>query len=94
MKSIKAAYPNARLTLIQPSPYDDVTRVRLFPGDYNAVLVKYGEFIKDLAQKENALVADLNTSVVAELKKADTADTTAAQRLIPDRIIPGQPCTC
>jgi lysophospholipase L1-like esterase len=89
VKSIKAAFPNARLTLIQPSPYDDVTRPALFPGGYNAVLVKYGEFLKELAQKENTGLADLNTSVVAELTRANTADSTGAQRLIQDRVHPG-----
>src|SRR5688572_27024292 len=74
VKSIKAAYPNARLTLIQPSPYDDVTRPALFPGGYNAVLIKFGEFLKELAAKENVGLADLNTSVVSELTRANTAD--------------------
>jgi lysophospholipase L1-like esterase len=89
VKSIKAAFPNARLTLIQPSPYDDVTRPAMFPGGYNAVLVKFGDFIKDLAEKEHATVADLNSPVVAELTRANTADGTAAQRLIQDRVHPG-----
>jgi phospholipase/lecithinase/hemolysin len=53
------------------------------------VLVKYGEFLKELAQKENTGLADLNTSVVAELTSANTADSTGAQRLIQDRVHPG-----
>jgi lysophospholipase L1-like esterase len=89
VKALKTTLPNARITLIQPSPYDDVTRPPTFAGGYNAVLVKYGESIKDLAQKENVGVADLNTSVVAELTKAKEADATGAERLIPDRVHPG-----
>jgi hypothetical protein len=52
--------------------------------------------VKELAQKENLQVADLNTSVVAALEKAKALDTsppnngvTLAQRLIPDRVHPG-----
>jgi lysophospholipase L1-like esterase len=89
VKSIKTAFPQARLTLIQPSPYDDVTRAPGFPGGYNAVLVRYGQFLKELAQQQNASVADLNTPVVAELKRANEIDPAGAQKLIPDRVHPG-----
>src|SRR5207249_1257981 len=42
--SVKQHFPNIRLTLIQPSPYDDVTRPPFFEGGYNQLLVRYGEF--------------------------------------------------
>lgn len=91
--TMKKSVEGLRMTLIQPSPYDDVTR----PGfGYNAVLVRYGQFVKELAQKEGLQVADLNTSVVAALEKAKALDTappsnnlTLAQRLIQDRVHPG-----
>ena len=89
VKSVKTALPEARLTLIQPSPYDDVTRPPGFPGGYNAVLVRYGQFLKELAEKEHASIADLNTSVVEELKRANEIDAAGAQKLIPDRVHPG-----
>jgi lysophospholipase L1-like esterase len=89
VESIKAAFPQARLTLIEPSPYDDVTRPPGFEGGYNAVLVRYGQFLKELAAKEHVDVADLNTSVVAGLKRANEIDAAGAQKLIPDRVHPG-----
>jgi lysophospholipase L1-like esterase len=89
VKSIKTAFPQARLTLIQPSPYDDVTRPPGFEGGYNAVLVRYGQFLKELADQEHANVADLNTSVVDSLKRANQIDPAGAQKLIPDRVHPG-----
>jgi lysophospholipase L1-like esterase len=89
VKSTKAAFPNVRLTLIQPSPYDDVTRPPTFDGGYNAVLVRYGQFLKELGQKENAGVADMNTPVVEDLTRANTLDAAGAQKLIPDRVHPG-----
>ena len=89
VQTLRAALPTVRMTLIQPSPYDDVTRAPGFEGGYNAVLVRYGEFIKDLAQREELAVADLNTSVVAALKKANETDPSLAQKIIPDRVHPG-----
>jgi lysophospholipase L1-like esterase len=88
---IKAALPNVRMTLIQPSPYDDVTRAPGFEGGYNAVLVRYSQYIKELAQRFALDVADLNTQVVAALVKAKAADEANAQKIVPDRIHPGAP---
>ena len=62
--SVKSHVPGIRITLIQPSPFDDVTRKPGFKGRYNAVLVRYGEFVKDLAKKNGLDVADLNTYIV------------------------------
>jgi len=89
LDSVKSALPDIRLTLIQPSPYDDVTRPAGFEGGYNAVLERYGEFVKDLAHKQACDVADLNTSVVAVLEKAKATDAENAKRIIADRVHPG-----
>jgi len=89
VQQLKSDLPGLRLTLIQPSPYDDVTRPPTFEGGYNAVLVRYSEFLKELASKERVDLADLNTPVVAALKKATSTDPAQAQRVIPDRIHPG-----
>jgi lysophospholipase L1-like esterase len=86
---VKSALPGVRLTLIQPSPYDDITRPANFEGGYNAVLVRYGQFVKELAQKEKVDVADLNASVVAALEKAKASDAKMAERIIADRVHPG-----
>jgi len=87
--SVKQHVPNIRLTLIQPSPYDDVTRPPFFEGGYNQVLVRYGEFVKELANRNGATVADLNAPVVAALEKAWATDTNVAKQIIGDRIHPG-----
>jgi lysophospholipase L1-like esterase len=89
VKSVKTALPNVRITAIEPSPYDDVTREPLFPGGYNAVLVRYGGFLRDLGKTENLKVADMNFSVVQELGKAKLLDPEAALKLLPDRVHPG-----
>lgn len=87
--SVKSHLPGIRMTLIQPSPFDDVTREPNFEGGYNAVLVRYGEFVKELAAKNGLDVADLNTSVVEATKKAFASDPENAKKLNPDRIHPG-----
>ncbi len=89
VESVKSTLPGIRITAIQPSPFDDVTREPNFEGGYNAVLVRYGNFLAELAKKENLSVADLNTSVVAALVKAKASDAALARRIIADRVHPG-----
>lgn len=81
--------PQDRLTLIIPSPYDDVTRAPGFTGGYNAVLLQYGAFVANLAKQNGATVADLNAPVVAMLQTANAKDPNLAQKIIPDRVHPG-----
>jgi lysophospholipase L1-like esterase len=89
VESLKSHLPGVRLTLILPSPYDDVTRKPTFEGGYNRVLIQFGEFVKELAAQEGATVANLNAPVVAALKKAQEIDAARAPGLIQDRIHPG-----
>jgi lysophospholipase L1-like esterase len=88
VKSMKDANPNVRITLINPSPYDDVTRAPLFDGGYNAVLLKYGEYLRTLAERNHLDYADLNTRLVKTLDRANSADPANAQKIVPDRVHP------
>lgn len=87
--TVKSALPGIRVTVIEPSPFDDVTRPPQFPGGYNAVLVRYSEFVKQLGEREGLTVADMNTPLVAALEKAKAADAELATRILPDRVHPG-----
>jgi len=89
LKTVKSSVPGVRITAIEPSPYDDVTKPPMFPGGYNAVLVRYGEFLTELAPTEKLTIADLNTSVVQELGKAAAINPMAGDILIRDRVHPG-----
>jgi len=89
VESVQKALPQIRFTLIQPSPFDDVTRPPSFAGGYNAVLIRYGEWVKDYGRRVGATVADLNTPVVAVLQEANEADPKLAQEIVPDRVHPG-----
>ena len=79
-----------RLTLIQPSPYDDVTRDPTIAGGLNAVLLKYSAFVAQLAHDRGAQVADFNAPVTAVLKAVNEEAPALAQQLIPDRVHPQQ----
>lgn len=81
--------PGVRLTLVKPSPFDDVTRPLSFPGGYNAVLLRYSDFIGTLATEKHCNVADLNTDVVGMLRKANAKDPKIAAKIIEDRVHPG-----
>ncbi len=89
LETVHTALPGIRMTLIQPSPYDDVTRPPMFEGGYNSVLIRYGAFVKQLAEEDHCAVVDMNAPVVAMLEKAKAADAKLAERIIPDRIHPG-----
>jgi lysophospholipase L1-like esterase len=88
VQSLKEHVPGVRITAIEPSPYDDVTREPMFPGGYNAVLMRYSQYVRELAQKEHLQDADLNTSVVEALRKANSKDSANASKLLPDRVHP------
>ncbi len=88
--SARKEIPQLRITAIEPSPFDDVTRpLTLQPRGYNAVLINYGEWIHRYAPTAKVDFADLNTPVVAMLSKANASDSALAQKIIPDRIHPG-----
>lgn len=85
---LKLDLPGVRLTLIKPSPYDDVTREPKFENGYNSVLLRYADFVGELAKTSGATLADLNTPVVEATKKALEADSSNASKLNPDRVHP------
>src|ERR1700761_1725698 len=86
---IQKAFPKAKVTLVKPSAYDDVTREPSMPGGYNATLLKYGAFVGDLAAEKNTGVADMNAPVVDALTKAKAENAALSTLLINDRVHPG-----
>jgi lysophospholipase L1-like esterase len=86
---VRQAVPNLRITAIEPSPFDDVTRpFTLQPDGYNAVLQKFSVWIQHYANDAHLDVADLNGPVVAMLKKANSEDAATALKILPDRVHP------
>jgi lysophospholipase L1-like esterase len=89
VETVRSTLPGIRITAIRPSPYDDVTRPPVFPGGYNQVLVRYGDYVEKLAKEQSIDAADLNAPVVAALDKAKSLDAEGAAALIKDRVHPG-----
>ena len=90
LDTLHAQAPGLRITLLEPSPYDDVTRPPRFPGGYNAVLLRYGEFLRGLANSRHLAIADLNAPAVATLDCVAKTNRDFAPNLITDRVHPSQ----
>jgi len=88
LDSIREHLPGVRLTLLGPSPFDDVTRPATFAGGYNTVMQHFAEIDQSLADKYGAAFANLNPPVVAAIEKADALDAKIAPLLLPDRVHP------
>ena len=88
IKSIKSHLPDARIVLIAPSPFDDVTSPPQFPGGYNAVLIRYGQFVKKLAAKYDLGYANFNRPLVKVLQQAKKINPQLAKQIIPQRVHP------
>src|SRR5215469_16900223 len=89
VEQMRTELPNAEITLLKPSPYDDVTRDPDFAPGYNATMIRMGDFVGKLAEEKRLLVADLNRSVVEALTAAKAADAVLSPALIRDRVHPG-----
>jgi len=88
LEKIKTELPKTRVTLLEPSAYDDVTRPPTFEGGYNSVLRKFGLFVRELGKTNGLAVADLNEPVIALLRAANEVAPEEAKRLIVDRVHP------
>jgi len=88
LESIRTNAPGARITVLGPSPYDEVTRPMMFPGGYNAVLIHFADLDRDLARKFGDTFVNLNPPVVATLEKAQALNPLVARLIIPDRVHP------
>ncbi|MGA2850214.1 MAG: SGNH/GDSL hydrolase family protein [Terracidiphilus sp.] len=88
LESVEEHAPGARITLIGPSPFDDVTRPARFPGGYNGVMQHYAELDAHLAEKYHGSFVNFNPPVVALLARAQAYDPQIAQLILPDRVHP------
>ena len=88
LESVREHAPGARITLLGPSPFDDVTRPAWFPGGYNGVMQHYAEIDGHLAEKYHGTFVNLNPPVVALLGRAQAFDPQVAQLILPDRVHP------
>lgn len=88
VRKLKEALPDVRLTLIQPSPFDDVARPPRFPGGYDDVLRRYGCYVAELAKREGARVVDFREPLNAGLASLRATNPALARQILPDRVHP------
>jgi lysophospholipase L1-like esterase len=88
LTSLARLLPDAKITLIRPSPYDDVTRRELFDIGYNTVLQRFGEGVAQLGSERRMHVADLNAPVASDLRRLVQIEPDIARTLFPDRVHP------
>jgi lysophospholipase L1-like esterase len=81
--------PGVRLTLIRPSPFDDIARPPLFAPGYDDTLRRLGCYVVTLASSSKADVADFRESVNAGLAAVLKENPDLARQLVPDRVHPG-----
>ena len=90
LESIHKNLPDARVTILGPSAYDEISLPPIFVGGYNNALKRLSDIDRELARKYNACFVDLNAPIVEALIRGVAIDRTATRMLIPDRIHPTQ----
>lgn len=88
IESLQANLPGVRIVLIEPSPYDDVTESPNFPGGYNAVLLRYSAFVRQLARRHNLQCVDFNQPLVDVMQKVFAQNPALSHGVIPGRVHP------
>ena len=86
--SLQEHLPGVRIVLIEPTPYDDVTFPPNFPGGYNAVLLRYAAFVRQLAAEHHLMCVDFMTPLLDVMQKAQAQDPELAHEVIPGRVHP------
>jgi len=86
--SLQEHLPGVRIVLIEPTPYDDITQAPKFPGGYNAVLLRYAEFVRQLAATHHLACVDFMTPLLDVTQKAQAEAPALAGEVLPGRIHP------
>jgi len=89
LDAIQAGLPAAKITLITPTPYDEVTHGTEF-AHYNEVVSHHSDFVKELAASSHLGFSDFNHAETELLKQGTRTNESLAALLIPDRIHPGE----
>lgn len=89
LKLLRDAAPGARITLLENSPYDEVTHGTEFPG-YMDNTERIAKSTVAIAKRENVQVIDTETPIKELIVSATATGPKLAPLLIPDRIHPGE----
>jgi lysophospholipase L1-like esterase len=80
--------PQARVVVLGPSPFDDITRPPMFPVGYNSVMEHYADLDQNLAREHGDDFVNLNSPVKALIEHAQVTDPVFARFILPDRVHP------
>ena len=89
LDEIKAHAPEARIVVLRPSAYDEITQPGRGVGGYNSFLIRMGDSVARMAAERHLPVADLNAPMVQSLTSASATDPVLAPLLIADHVHPG-----
>ena len=89
LASMQSNLPAARITLITPTPYDEVTHGTEF-AHYNEVVSRHAGFVRELAATSRYPESDFYAAIADLAKKGAAKNNSLAALLIPDRIHPSE----
>lgn len=95
LEALHMAAPDAAITLIYPTPYDEITHGTEFPG-YSRTIDQLAEVVARIGAKmqtsgdKRILVADFNRPLTEALQRAEKSFPQLAPLIIPDRIHPSE----
>jgi lysophospholipase L1-like esterase len=87
LDAVQAGAPAARITLISPTPYDEVTHGTEF-AQYNDVVSHHAAFVKECAESSHFAFSDFNLVESNLLHSGTKENRDLSALLIPDRIHP------
>ncbi len=90
IRRLRTELPGVRITVILPSPFDDISRSPQFEGGYDGVLRRYGDFVWELAQAEGLTAVDFGEPLNQGVRRLAAWSTLLARQLIPDRVHPAR----
>lgn len=88
LSSLHDTAPSARVVVLGPSPFDDITRPPQFAGGYNSVMRHFADMDRSLARDHGDDFVNLNGPVEALIEKAHATDPVYAPFILPDRVHP------
>jgi len=89
LDGIQGESPSPRITLITPTPYDEVTHGTEFAG-YNQTVSRYSDAVKELAASSHLGFSDFNHAETNLLNAATKKNASLAALLVLDRIHPAE----
>ena len=95
LDALRKTAPDAALTLIRPSPYDEITHGTEFPG-YSRVIDDLANDVSKMAQERRTsgdnklMLADFHQPLIDALERASRQSPQLAPLIVPDRIHPAE----